>query len=286
MADRILFLTGHLARARLEKVLAGADDLGFEWSIFNIGVKVAALMTETIIARRLKRPVDADRVIVPGRCRADLERLAQSFGVPFERGPDELKDLPAYFGKRGRDLDLSRYDMRIFAEIVDACALTVDQILDRATTMRAAGADVIDLGCLPDTPFPHLEDAVRALRAGGFAVSVDSAAPDELRRGGAAGANFLLSLTENTLDIAVETGAAAVLIPATHGDVASLLRAAEADERRGIATILDPVIDPIHFGFMASLTRYAELRQALPQAEILGALRSWSGPGGWNPAIS
>ena len=269
MADRILFLTGHLAHARLEKVLAGADDLGFEWSIVDIGVKVAALMTETIIARRLKRPVDADRVIVPGRCRADLERLAQSFGVPFERGPDELKDLPAYFGKRGRDLDLSRYDMRIFAEIVDACALTVDQILDRATMMRAAGADVIDLGCLPDTPFRHLEDAVRVLRASGFAVSVDSATPDELRRGGAAGANFLLSLTENTLDIAVETGAAAVLIPATHGDVASLLRAAEAAERRGIATILDPVIDPIHFGFMASLTRYAGLRRALPQAEIL-----------------
>ena len=173
MADRILFLTGHLARARLEKVLAGAGGLGFEWSIFNVGVKVAALMTETIIARRLKRPVDADRVIVPGRCCADMERLAQSFNVPFERGPDELKDLPAYFGKRGRDLDLSRYDMRIFAEIVDACTLTVDQILDRATTMRAAGADVIDLGCLPDTTFRHLEDAVRALRAGGFAVSVD-----------------------------------------------------------------------------------------------------------------
>jgi dihydropteroate synthase-like protein len=269
MADRILFLTGHLARARLEKVLAGAGDLGFEWSIFDVGVKVAALMTETIIMRRLKRPVDVDRVIVPGRCRADLERLAQSFDVPFEHGPDELKDLPGYFGKRGRDLDLSRHDMRIFAEIVDASALTVDQILDRATTMRAAGADVIDLGCLPDTPFRHLEDAVRALQASGFAVSVDSAAHDELRRGGAAGANFLLSLTEHTLDIAVETGAAAVVIPTPHGDVASLLRAAEAAERRGIATILDPVIDPIHFGFTASLTRYAELRQALPQAEIL-----------------
>jgi dihydropteroate synthase-like protein len=269
MADRILFLTGRLARARLETVLAGAGDLGFQWSIFDVGVKVAALMTEAIIARRLKRPVDADRVILPGRCRADLERLSKSFNVPFERGPDELKDLPAYFGKRGRDLDLSRHDMRIFAEIVDACTLKVDQILDRAATMRAAGADVIDLGCRPDTPFPHLEDTVRALRTKGFAVSVDSAATDELRRGGAAGANFLLSLTEDTLDIAAETGAAPILIPAPHGDVASLLRAAEAAERRGIPAILDPVIDPIHFGFMASLTRYAELRRALPRAEIL-----------------
>src|SRR6266478_4766990 len=269
MADRILFLTGHLARERLEAVLAGAGNLGFEWSVCDVGVKVAALMTEAIITRRLKRPVDADRVILPGRCRVDLARLTKSFEVPFERGPDELKDLPAYFGGRARSLDLSRYDMRIFAEIVDAPALTVDQILDRATTIRAAGADVIDVGCRPDTPFPHLEDTIKALRANGFAVSVDSAATDELRRGGAAGANFLLSLTEHTLDIAADTGAAPILIPAPHADVASLVRAAEAAERRGIPAILDPVIDPIHFGFMASLSRYAELRHAIPGAEIL-----------------
>src|SRR5215468_2943909 len=143
MADHILFLTGHLARARLENVLASAGDLGFEWSIFDVGVKVAALMTEAIIARRLKRPVNAHRIIVPGRCRADLARLTKSFEVPFERGPDELKDLPAFFGRRGRNVDLSRHDMRIFAEIVDASALTVDQILHRAAAMHAAGADVI-----------------------------------------------------------------------------------------------------------------------------------------------
>jgi dihydropteroate synthase-like protein len=269
MADRILFLTGHLAHARLEKVLADAGDLGFVWSVFNIGVKVAALMTEAIITHRLNHPVDADRVVLPGRCRVDLARLTAAFGVPFERGPDELKDLPAHFGKRGRPVDLSRHDMRIFAEIVDASTMTVDQIVERAASMRTAGADVIDIGCRPDTAFPHLEDTVRALRAGGFAVSVDSAASDELRRGGAAGANFLLSLTEHTLDIAAETGATPILIPASHGDLASLLRAAEAASMRGIPAILDPVVDPIHFGFMASLARYAELRRALPEAEIL-----------------
>jgi dihydropteroate synthase-like protein len=110
---------------------------------------------------------------------------------------------------------------------------------------------------------------VRALRAGGFAVSVDSAAGDELYRGGVAGANFLLSLTANTLDIAAETGAIPILIPASHGDLPSLLEAAERAEQRGIEAILDPVVDPIHFGFMASLARYADLRKALPDAEIL-----------------
>jgi dihydropteroate synthase-like protein len=269
MAERILFLTGHLARPRLEKVLTRIENAGFEWSIFDVGVKVAALMTETIISRRVPRPVQADRIVVPGRCRADLDRLSSDFGVRFERGPEELKDLPAYFGKHGRDLDLSRQDMRIFAEIVDASALTVDTILVRAIALRAAGADVIDLGCLPDTAFPHLEDAVRELTAAGLVVSVDSAATEELRRAGKAGAAFLLSLTEHTLDIACGSGATPVLIPANHGDLASLLCAAEAADKRGIASLLDPILDPIHFGFTASLQRYAELRHKLPEADIL-----------------
>jgi dihydropteroate synthase-like protein len=268
MAERILFLTGHLARARLEKVLAGAE-LGFAWSILDIGVKVAALMTEAIIVRRLPRPVPADRVMVPGRCRADVARLSAELGVPFERGPDEVRDLPAWFGKGGHALDLSRHDMRMFAEIVDASALPIEAILARARAMCAAGADVIDLGCLPDTPFPHLEEAVQELKANGIRVSVDSADRQELLRGGRAGASFLLSLTERTLDVAAETGAQPVLIPEPHGDLPSLLRAAEAADRRGIATILDSILDPIHFGFMESLTRYADLRRRLPEAEIL-----------------
>jgi dihydropteroate synthase-like protein len=268
MAERILFLTGHLARPRLEKVLASLH-AGFEWSIVDVGVKVAALMTEAIISRRVPRPVNATRILVPGRCRADLDRLSAEFGVRFERGPEELKDLPAYFGKHGHTLDLSRHDMRIFAEIVDASTLGVDAILARAMVMRTAGADVIDLGCLPDTPFPHLEDATRELKAAGFEVSVDSAVPDELRRGARAGAAFVLSLSEHTLDIAGETGVTPVLIPADHGDLASLLRAAEAADKRGISAILDPILDPIHFGFMVSLERYAEVRRRLPQSEIL-----------------
>src|ERR1700674_2014481 len=269
MAERIVCLTGHLARTRLEKVLAELGDTRFDLSVVDIGVKVAALMTEAIISRRLPRPLAADRVLLPGRCRAGLDRLAVEFGVPFERGPDELNDIPAYFGKHGRDLDLSRHDMRIFAEIVDAAALTVDAVLARAIDMRAAGAVVIDLGCSPDIAFPHLEDSVRELARVGLQVSVDSGNADELRRAGRAGAGFLLSLTEGSLDIASDTGATPVLVPADHGDMASLLRAAEAAQRRGIAVILDPVLDPIHFGFVASLARYIELRRRLPQADIL-----------------
>ena len=65
MAENILFLTGHLARPRLEAVLQSMK-AGFGWKVLDIGVKVAALMTEEIIARRLTKPVEADRVMLPG----------------------------------------------------------------------------------------------------------------------------------------------------------------------------------------------------------------------------
>ncbi|ODA68801.1 hypothetical protein A7A08_00635 [Methyloligella halotolerans] len=121
----------------------------FEYEVFDIGVKVAALMTEEIIARRLPEPVEADQVMVPGRCRADLDQLSERFGVPFVRGPDELKDLPTYFGKAKRDADLSQYDIKIFAEIVDASALSVETLVMRAAELNEAGADVIDLAVFP-----------------------------------------------------------------------------------------------------------------------------------------
>jgi dihydropteroate synthase-like protein len=269
MVERILFVTGHLARPRLEKLLLAMQPTPFEFSIVDIGVKVAALMSEAILMRRLPRPIAAERVILPGRCRADLKHLSAEFGVPFERGPDELKDLPTYFGKGGRSVDLSGYDVRIFAEIVDASVLSVDAIMAKAAHLRTAGADVIDLGCLPDTQFVHLDECVRVLKSAGFQVSVDSADSSELRRGAVAGADFLLSLTQETLDVADGTAAIPVLVPLVHGDLSSLLGAAEVASKRGLQVILDPILDPVHFGFTASLERYATLRRLMPEAEIL-----------------
>jgi dihydropteroate synthase-like protein len=271
MAERVLLLTGRLARPRLEKVLSELDPAPFRWSIVEMGVKVAALMTETIIRRRLDRKLteSASRVVLPGRCRADLTSLTAEFGLPFERGPDDVRDIPDWLGYRSKAPLLAEKSARIFAEIVDAPRLSLGDILARALEMRASGADVIDLGCLPDTPFPRLAEAVRALKAAGLLVSVDSADADELRAGALAGADFLLSLTENTLDLVEGTRATPVLIAAGHGDLDSLLRAAALAARRKLPVILDPILDPIHFGFVPSLLRYAELRRRLPQAEIM-----------------
>ncbi len=272
MREHLLFVTGKLAEPRLRRLLAGLGDLPFSFEVRQLGVKVAALMTPAIIRRRLG-PVDgASRVVLPGRVRGDLEELARHFGVPFERGPDDLADLPEWLGRPGGPPDLSTHEMRIFAEITDAPHLAIEALLARAAAYRDQGADVIDLGCLPGTPFPHLEEAVAALRAEGFAVSVDSGDPRELARGARAGADYLLSLTEKTLDLAFETDAVPVLIPARAGDLESLIRASERLAKADRPHLVDAILDPIHMGFFASLLRYAELRRRLPGAEILMGL--------------
>ena len=269
MRERLLFLTGHLAAPRLERVLQEMTDPPFEPSVRNIGVKVAALMTTEIILGRLGEVGNVDRVLLPGRFKGDLAALQERFGVPFERGPDELADLPRWLGQGGKPLDLSQHECRIFAEIVEAPGLDIGVILERARALRAQGADVVDLGCLPGTPFPLLEEAVQTLVAEGLTASVDSGDPEELRRGARAGAGYLLSLDETTLDLAFETAATPVLIPTRHGDLPSLLRACERLDKAGLPYLADPILDPIHMGFVDSLDRYRQLRQRLPEAEIL-----------------
>jgi dihydropteroate synthase-like protein len=115
-----------------------------------------------------------------------------------------------------------------------------------------------------------MEETVAALHAQGIKVSVDSANVEELRRAAAAGADHLLSLDENTLDILPDGSALApILVAAPHGDLASLQRAAAKARAKRIGFILDPILDPIHFGFAESLARYVALRQLEPEAEMM-----------------
>lgn len=269
MSEHILFLTGKLAERSLHKVLEEMQPTEFSYDVHQLGISVAGLMTADMISRRLKETYGATRVLLPGRCRGDLATLSSRFAVPFDRGPDELKDLPMFFGKTKKDSDLSQYNVSIFAEIVDAPELTVDQILERAAVYRDDGADVIDLGCLPDTPFPHLEQSVRELLNADFKVSVDSLDPSDLVKGGHAGANFLLSINEDTLWVANEVSSIPVVIPKTPADLDSLYRVMDSLDRQNKRFIADSILDPIHFGFADSLVRYYQLRAHAPQAEIM-----------------
>lgn len=266
--ERILFLTGRLARQSLENVLGGIVPPAFEWEVREIGIQVAGLMTADMIRRRVSKPDRVDRILVPGRCRGDLEALGVEFGIPVERGPDDLKDIPAHFDRAAHPADLSRYDIDIFAEIVDAAKLDVDTILARGRMHRDNGADVIDLGCLPETPFAHLEESIAALKGAGLRVSVDSLDTDELLRGGRAGADYLLSLSIDTLWIADEVGSMPVLIPREPSNEQSLYDAIDAMRVRGRGFLADSILDPISFGFTEAICRYDRLRKRFPDVPI------------------
>ena len=273
MTEKLLFLTGKLAEKSLKKVLdqvqSNPNTPTFKYRIEQIGVSVAALMTPDLIARRLKVSGDADKVILPGLCQGDLTQLAVQYGVPVVRGPADLKDLPQYFGQAGLVPDLSQYSVNIFAEIVDAPMLSVEAIVKKSQLFQAQGANVIDLGCLPGQDFPHLADAVIALKQLGMQVSVDSNSTDDLLRAGHAGADFLLSLTEKTLWVADEVSAIPILIPAKPNNLPSLYRAIEMCLKFGKPFIADAILDPIHFGFANSIVRYQKLRKKYPDIQIM-----------------
>ncbi|MBL1262774.1 DUF6513 domain-containing protein [Methylomicrobium sp. RS1] len=268
MSEHILFLTGKLAEKQLRAILEKMQP-EFRYTVHQLGVKVAALMTAEMIGRRLTDTFGADRIIVPGRCRGDLEKLSADKGLPIERGPDELKDLPQYFGQAAHKPDLSRYRVKIFAEIVDAPNLSIEAAIERAHYYQRNGADVIDIGCLPSTPFPQMEEMILALKQEGFQVSIDSLNPDDLLKGGKAGADFMLSLHESTLWIADEVESTPILIPEKHEDLASLDRSIAAMQTKNRPFIVDPILDPLHFGFTESVVRYHEVRKRHPDIEIM-----------------
>ena len=269
MDERILFLTGRLAHDSLGREIEGLEKRNFSYRVHELGLQVAGLMTADMIRRRLPPPDDVQRIVVPGLCGGEVEALSRVYGVPVERGPKDLKDLPEFFGTAGRETDLGEHGVTIIAEIVDAPNMGVEQILARAAAYRADGADVIDLGCLPGVDFPHLDESVAALKHEGYAVSVDSLERPELVRAAAAGADYLLSLKESTLDIAVEWPGIPVLIPERPSDLDSLYRAAESLAAGGRRFLLDPILEPIHFGFTESLLRYHAVRRRYPEAEIM-----------------
>ncbi len=268
MSEHILFLTGKLAEKQLHSILEKMQP-EFTYTVHQIGVKVAALMTADMIGRRLSNTFNADRIVIPGRCRGDLDVLSAKLNLPVERGPEELKDLPMYFGKAAHQYDLSRYSVKIFAEITDAPNISVEEAVKRATYYKNNGADVIDIGCLPSTDFPHMEDTIRALKQEGFIVSIDSLDNQDLLRGGKAGADYLLSLHESSLWIADEVPSTPILIPEKHEDLASLDRAIKSMQAKNRAFIVDPILDPLHFGFTDSLVRYHEVRKKYPDIDIM-----------------
>lgn len=269
---RILFVTGKLAEYALRRTLGElAPRAGFVPEVAVLPITVAALMTPKWAARHLTISAGITRVILPGNCRGDLQPILDlAGGVPVERGPEDLRDLPRFFDQRDdRRATYGAYNLEILAEINHAPTLSTEALLALAARFSAEGADRIDLGCDPGGPWPGVAEAVRALRGAGHRVSIDSFDPIEVRDGVRAGADLVLSVDATNRHLAADWGAEVVAIPDRPGSLDGLDATIDHLTAQGVAFRVDPILEPIGLGFAASLGRYLEVRRRYPTVPIL-----------------
>src|SRR5947209_4660223 len=101
-SPRLLFVTGKLAEPALRRTLGElAPAAGFDFAVEVLPITVAALATTAWIARHVTPVSGVDRAILPGLCQGDLAPVQARLGVPVERGPADLRDLPEHFRAGG-----------------------------------------------------------------------------------------------------------------------------------------------------------------------------------------
>ena len=268
MSERLLFVTGKLAAPALRDTL-GRADLPFDYDVAVMKITVAALMTTDWIARFLEVPDAVTRIMIPGMCEGAVDVLSERFGIPAEKGPSDLKALPRWFGQADARESYGERDIRVFAEINHVPRLDRDRIFELAGYYRDAGADVIDLGLSLDRKW--LDDGpsvIAELRAAGFELSIDTLDPDEILMADEAGVQYVLSLNGSNRHLAERLSATPVLIPDTPEDLDSLDATIAHLERLGKPYLVDPIIEPIGFGFAASLGRYLDVRRRHPDVDM------------------
>jgi len=296
-----LFVTGKLAEPALRRVLADlAPRAGFDYTVAVLPISVAALATTPWIANHMTWPAGIDRVLLPGLCAGDLNDLSRP-GVTVDRGPKDLLDLPDFlaaeitgegepgcgrspsarselgdyrsplpWGERGRgEGDYGAYDISILAEINHVPRMTLDEILKAARAYRDSGADIIDLGCDPGDEWTRTTETVKALKSEGYRVSIDSFNPREVHAAVHAGAELVLSVNSSNCQQARSWGCEVVVVPDVPATLEGLDQTIATLQKDGVRFCIDPVIEPIGFGFAASLGRYLEIRRRYPEVEML-----------------
>jgi dihydropteroate synthase-like protein len=244
----------------------------FATEVAMLPITVAALMTTEWIAKHLTVPAGTDLVLIPGLCEGAVATIADRFAVHVDKGPKDLREIPEYFGQAAAREDYGKWDIEIIAEINNAPRLSRDAIMREALRFRDSGADYIDIGCTPGLAFPELGSIVRDLVAAGMRVSIDTFNADEIRTAVDAGATLVLSINGSNLGVARELagrGVRVVALPDFGAPLDTIAPTLELLTKLDVRYLIDPIIEPIGFGFTASIERYAQVRRRWPNAEMM-----------------
>ena len=266
---RYLFITGKLAEPSLREVLHTlAPQVGFEYEVLVLNITVAALMTPEWVARRLQVPQGIDHIYVPGACSGDWSIIEKAVGVPATAGPADVRDLPDLFGQQAA-VNYGKYDISIITEINHAPRLSLEELIQQAQLFQKQGADIIDLGCEPGSTWTGLPEAVKVLKDLGLRLSIDTFNLDEAAAGARAGAELILSVNSVNREASRDWGCEVVAIPDSPEQLETLDTTVEYLSKHNIPHRLDPILEPIGFGFATSLVRYHQTRIRYPSHEIM-----------------
>jgi len=161
----------------------------------------------------------------------------------------------------------------IIAEVVDVPRKSASTILQEAQALVGSGASIVDLGMIPGEDHPDLIRSMVPLIQGatGAPVSVDTMREEEILAAADGGADLILSICGETLDLVPSIEAPIVLVPleSPRGERprSSLdklqLLARYSDALEGHAVVVDPLLEPIGLGFSESLHAFMDLHASL-----------------------
>jgi dihydropteroate synthase-like protein len=269
-AEHIHFVTGRLAENALRRRLSDlSEKLGFSYSIQVLPITVAALMSPAWIAKRIKVPEQSTKVILPGYCNGDLTPLTDVVSVPVHVGPKDLHNLDVFFGMESTAVQLDKFDIEILAEINHAPRLETSEVIRHADALAADGADIIDIGCEPGYQWTGVSEIVKMLIGRGYRVSIDSFNSTEIESAVQAGAELVLSVNSQNRHAAADWGCEVVVIPDQPSDLASLDESIAFLTDAKVKMRLDPILEPIGFGFATSLLRYFDTRARWPDLPMM-----------------
>ena len=161
--------------------------------------------------------------------------------------------------------------MKVLAEVVDATRMN-EAALDRLISdYQFQGADMIDLGVSLDATSDQVARTVKAAnKVTRLPVSIDTVQPDLILAGIEAGADFVLSLNAENINLIGEAlarkGIPVVVIPGP-GQI-SLDENMKAAEIMGIQIIADPVLSPPLQGLATSIKGYIDFRRSNPDTPL------------------
>ncbi len=296
----ILVVTGRIAEKAVKKSVQNDAD------VFVLGIDVAAFTTPALLRCALPDK-KYDIILIPGLASGNFSELEKEINTQIRLGPKHAVDLgfvlsfadetvfsqkiPAcelLSGKRREnafekitELEQKAVPsfvlkgvklggnsrMKVMAEIVDAGALSQENLINRISYFEQMGADIIDLGISLDMAKEKVRNAVKTAKSNTILpLSIDTLDPDLINAALDAGIDIVLSLDSENIDEVkdsiIRNCAAAVVIPDCSDELESLFSNIGAAQNAGIKNIIaDPVLEPIGHGFAEAVNRYYEFRK-------------------------